>query len=73
MLATMIKGGVPAVAQWVTNPTRFHEDPGSSPGLTQGIKDPVLPRTVMQVTDIAMIWCCCGCGIGLQVQLRFDS
>ena len=35
--------GVPAVAQWLTNPTRNHEVAGSVPGLAQRIKDPVLP------------------------------
>ena len=37
------KSGVPVVAQWLTNPTRNHEVVGSIPGLTQGVKDPVLP------------------------------
>ena len=31
------------VAQWLTNPTRNHEDPDSIPGLIQWIKDLVLP------------------------------
>ena len=34
---------IPAVAQWVKNPTGIHEDAGSIPGLTQGLEDPVLP------------------------------
>ena len=41
-----VTGGVPVVAQWVQNPTSIHEDEGSIPGLTQWIKDLVLPWAV---------------------------
>lgn len=34
---------VHVVAQGVTNLTRIHGDASLIPGLTQGIKDPVLP------------------------------
>ena len=37
------RAGVPAVAQWLTNPTRNHEAAGSVPALAQWVKDPSLP------------------------------
>ena len=35
--------GVPVVAQWLMNPTRNHEVPGSIPALAQWVNDPALP------------------------------
>ena len=37
------RGGVPVVAQWLTNPTRNHEVAGSVPALAQWVNDPALP------------------------------
>ena len=45
-IETVIKklpGGVPVVAQWLTNPTRNHEVAGSVPALAQWVNDPALP------------------------------
>ena len=36
------KGGVPVVAQWLTNPTRNHGVVGSVPALAQWVNDPAL-------------------------------
>ena len=39
--------GVPTVAQQIKNSTSIHKDVGSIPGLTQWVKDLVLPWAVV--------------------------
>ena len=60
------------MAHRVENPISIHEDVGSTPGLTQWVKDMALPQAVAQVMDMARIWYCCGCGVGWQLWLQFD-
>ena len=65
--------GVSILAQQVMNLISIHEDLGLIPGLTQWVKDLVLPWAVVYVTDMARILCYCNCGVGWQLQFQFDS
>ena len=47
----------------------FREGVGSITGLTQGLKNLVLPQAVAQAADVVRIWGCCGCGASKQLQL----
>ena len=49
--------GIPIVAQWVQSPNSVCEVAGSIPGLTQWVKDPVLPhhRSQMLLGSVVVV------------------
>ena len=54
--------GVPVAAQQVRNhPASICDDVGSTPGLTQWVKDLALPQAGAKTADAAQTPRCCGC------------
>ena len=67
----MIASGAPVVAQriWLV----FMRMQVRSLALLSGLRiQCYCELCVLQVTDMAQIWCCCGCAVGWQLQLWFD-
>ena len=52
------------MAQWIKDRHCLFEEADSIPGLTQWVKDPVLPEAVASVSDVAGFQYYCGCGTG---------
>ena len=55
-LVTSYYWEVPAVAQWVKNPTSICKDVGSILGLAQWVKNPVWPQACGFGSDLALLW-----------------
>ena len=50
--------GIPIVTQQVKEPTSIHVDAGLIPGLTQWVKDLMLPQAAAQVVAVAYVFSC---------------
>ena len=65
------------MAQWLTNPTKNHEVAGLIPGLTQWVKDPVLPVSCAvgcrRGSDSTFLWLGCRpAGVALILPLAWE-
>ena len=66
-MLNVLKYEIGGVSFWLSG--NESEDAGSTPGLVQWAKDPVLLQAMVYIADLNWIWHCCDCDIGRQLQL----